>query len=158
MAHVNIGMTDEQRQGAATILNQVLSDLSVLYIKTRNYHWNVTGIHFATLHELFEEQYDQLAEAIDEVAERVRMLGAYPLSTMAEFLKTATIQEHPGSYPDAQTMVSNLLKDHEHCVRSLRKAIHTCEEQYDDAGTVDFCTELMQQHEKTSWMLRAHLG
>jgi len=154
----DIGMNDQQLQGSSDVLNQVLADLTVLYIKTRNYHWNVTGIHFQTFHDMFEEQYDQLEEAIDEVAERIRMLGHYPLSTMKEFVDRATLKEHPGTYPDAQTMISNLLTDHEACIRYLRESIATCEQTYNDVGTTDFLTELLQQHEKTAWMLRAHVS
>jgi len=153
----NIGLNDDQRKKVTDLLNEVLADLSVLYIKTRNYHWNVTGIHFQMLHDFFEEQYDQLEESIDEVAERVQMLGERPISTMAEFLQHATLKEHPGVYPDAQTMISNLLSDHESCIRSLREKADRCEE-YRDMGTNDFLVGKMEDHEKIAWMLRAHLG
>lgn len=152
----NIGLTDEQRTNVTHLLNQVLADLSVLYIKTRNYHWNVTGMQFQVLHDFFEEQYDQIEESIDEVAERVQMLGEQPIATMKEFLEHATLKEHPGVYPDAPTMLGNLLSDHEGCIRSLREKADMCEE-YRDMGTNDFFIGIMQQHEKTAWMIRAHL-
>jgi starvation-inducible DNA-binding protein len=154
---INVGMNETQRKGSSDILNQVLADLSVLYIKTRNYHWNVIGMHFSTLHDLFEEQYNQLEATIDEVAERIRMLGERPLGTMSEFVSQASIKEHPGVYPTEQAMVSNLLNDHELCIRYLRENVNTSETQFDDVGTTDFLTGLLQQHEKTAWMLRAHL-
>jgi starvation-inducible DNA-binding protein len=154
---VNIGLSDEQRQNVSNVLNHVLADLSVLYIKTRNYHWNIIGMQFGPLHDLFEEQYDQLEETIDEVAERVRMIGEKPISTMSEFLEYATIKEHPGVYPDEQAMISNLLNDHQACIRNLREGLQTAEK-YNDMGTNDFLTGLLQQHEKTAWMLRSHLS
>jgi starvation-inducible DNA-binding protein len=158
MQNVNIGMSSEQRQKISAILNQVVADLSVLYVKTRNYHWNVEGMQFGPLHDLFEGQYDQLAETIDEVAERVRMLGGRPIGTMSQFLEHATLKEHPANdFPDALTMLANLVADHESCIRFLREAVDTCEKHH-DMGTNDFLTGLMEQHEKTAWMLRSHLG
>ncbi|NJN66045.1 MAG: DNA starvation/stationary phase protection protein [Chloroflexaceae bacterium] len=158
MQNVNIGMTSEHRQKICAILNQIVADLSVLYVKTRNYHWNVEGMQFGPLHELFEHQYDHLAETIDEVAERVRMLGGRPIGTMVQFLEHATLKEHPSNdHPDALTMLANLVADHESCIRFLREAVDTCD-QYHDMGTNDFLTGLMEQQEKTAWMLRSHLG
>lgn len=154
---IDIGLTDEQRAGVVEILNHTLSDLHVLYTKTRNYHWNVVGEHFRELHKLLEEQYEQLAEAIDEVAERTRMLGAPALGTMAEFVEQARLKERPGDYPDQFTMLSNLCADHEATIRQLREDADACEEQYNDMGTNDFLTGLMQAHEKMAWMLRAHI-
>src|SRR6476620_9498579 len=113
VSKIDIGLTDAQRAGVAEILDRTLSDLYVLYTKTRNYHWNVVGEHFRELHKLLEEQYEQLAEAIDETAERTRQLGAPALGTMTEFLEQARLKEQPGDYADAFTMLSNLCADHE---------------------------------------------
>jgi starvation-inducible DNA-binding protein len=157
ISKVDIGLTDQQRAGVVEILNQTLSDQHVLYTKTRNYHWNVVGEHFRELHKLLEEQYEQLAEAIDETAERTRQLGAPALGTMTEFLEQARLKEQPGDYPDAFTMLSNLCADHEAVIQSLRQAADDCDDKYHDMGTNDFLLGLVQAHEKMAWMLRSHL-
>lgn len=154
-SQINVGLTDGQRQGVCEILNRTLADLAILYTKTRNYHWNVTGMQFHSLHEVFEEQYQQIAEASDEVAERVRMLGEHPIGTMAEFLQHSQLTEMPGDYPDAPAMITNLLSDHEQVINQLRRGVQVTDDHYADASTSDFLTELLQQHEKMAWMLRA---
>jgi starvation-inducible DNA-binding protein len=154
---LDIGLTDEQRAGVIEILNGTLSDLHVLYTKTRNYHWNVVGEHFRDLHKLLEEQYEALAESIDEVAERTRMLGAPALGTMTEFLERARLKEQPGDHPDQFTMLSNLCADHEATIRQLREDADACDEEFHDMGTNDFLIGLMQVHEKMAWMLRSFL-
>ena len=154
---IDIGLTDQQRAGVAEILDRTLSDLFVLYTKTRNYHWNVVGEHFRDLHKLLEEQYEQLEEAIDLVAERSRQLGAPALGTLKEFLDHASLKEQPGDYPDAFTMLSNLCGDHESVIKWLRKSVDDCDEKYHDMGTNDFLIGLLQEHEKMAWMLRAYL-
>ncbi len=153
---INIGLTHEQRTGVAELLNVHLANAHVLYIKTRNYHWNVQSRRFAELHEFFEEQYDQIAAEIDELAERVRQLGVFAPGTMAEFLQLATLKEEPGVVPAPQTMIANLLADHESIIRALREDVEKTDD-LDDEGTADFLTGLMEAHEKMAWMLRAHL-
>lgn len=153
---INIGLTEEQRRGVAEVLTVHLANAHVLYIKTRNYHWNVQSRRFAELHEFFEEQYDQIAEGIDEIAERVRQLGIFAPGTMAEFLQLATLKEEPGVYPDPQTMIAKLLADHEAIIRALREDVEKVDD-LDDEGTTDFLTGMMEAHEKMAWMLRAHL-
>ena len=157
VSKIEIGLTDQQRAGVAEILDRTLSDLFVLYTKTRNYHWNVVGEHFRDLHKLLEEQYEQLEEAIDLVAERSRQLGAPALGTLKEFLDHASLKEQPGDYPDAFTMLSNLCGDHESVIKWLRKSADDCDEKYHDMGTNDFLIGLMQEHEKMAWMLRSYL-
>ena len=157
VSKIEIGLTDQQRAGVAEILDRTLSDLFVLYTKTRNYHWNVVGEHFRDLHKLLEEQYEQLEEAIDLVAERSRQLGAPALGTLKEFLDHASLKEQPGDYPDAFTMLSNLCGDHESVIKWLRKSVDDCDEKYHDMGTNDFLIGLLQEHEKMAWMLRAYL-
>ena len=157
LGKVTIGLTDDQRAGVAEILDRTLSDLFVLYTKTRNYHWNVVGEHFRDLHKLLEEQYEQLDEAIDLVAERSRKIGAPALGTLKEFLQHATLKEQPGNYPDSFTMLSNLCGDHEAVIQWLRQAADDCDDKYHDMGTNDFLIGLMQEHEKMAWMLRAYL-
>ncbi len=154
---INIGMTDTQRDGVVTILRHVLADQHLLYIKTRNYHWNVVGPLFHTLHELFESQYIQLATDIDNTAERIRYLGAPAIGTLTEFQRYTTLTESPEDYPDAITMITNLVMDHETMIRNLRSYQAACDEEYQDMGTNDFLIGLMQQHEAMAWMLRAFL-
>jgi len=153
----DIGLTDAQRAGVAAILDRTLSDLYVLYTKTRNYHWNVVGEHFRDLHKLLEEQYEELEQAIDLVAERSRKLGAPALGTLREFLDHTSLKEQPGDYPDSFTMLANLCNDHEAVIQWLRQAVDDCDEKYHDMGTNDFLINLMQDHEKMAWMLRSCL-
>lgn len=153
----NIGLTEDQRNGVAAILNTLLADEYVVYTKTRNYHWNVVGPQFNDLHKFFEAQYTALNEIVDEVAERTRALGGKATGTLTEFLKYTRLNEQPGQSPDARGMIAELLADHEAIIRHLRVDLETCLEKYHDAGTNDFLTGLMEQHEKMAWMLRAFL-
>jgi starvation-inducible DNA-binding protein len=154
----NIGLNADTRKSETEMLGANLADLHVLYQKTRNYHWNVVGPRFHELHEFFEEQYTEIAENIDEVAERIRQLGGKAPGTMAEYLKTARLsEEQPGVYPDAETMIANLLADHEAIIRQLREDINTADEDCGDTGTADFLTALLEDHEKKAWMLRSFL-
>jgi len=153
----NIGLSVEQGKGVVKILNAILADEYLLYTKTRNYHWNVVGPQFHDLHKFFETQYDELNEIVDEVAERSRAIGGQALGTMAEFLKHTRLKEETGHYPDARDMIANLLADHEALSCQLRLDLEACTAQHHDAGTTDFLTGLMEQHEKMAWMLRAFL-
>ena len=153
----NIGMTDGDRQAVVRILNTLLSDEYVLYTKTRNYHWNVVGPQFNDLHKFFETLYTALNQVIDEVAERARALGGRALGSLAEFTKSARLTEDPGAVGSAKEMLASLLADHEALVTTLRADVGTVTGGHADAGTADFLTGLLTQHEKTAWMLRAHL-
>jgi len=153
----NLGLSDEQRKGVSQILNMVLSDEYVLYTKSRNYHWNVRGPQFHDLHKFFESQYNELNDIVDEVAERTRSLGGMALGTLAEFVQQSRFKEQPGDYPTAREMVANLLADHEAVIRQLRSDLRTVAEKYQDVGTNDFLTGLMERHEKMAWMLRSCL-
>ena len=153
-----IGLEKRDREGVVEILRRVQADEFVLYTKTLNYHWNIVGPEFTELHRLFEEQYEALDSIVDEVAERARVLGERAIGTLAEFSKYTRLKEAPGSWPTAREMVEDLLGDHEALVRSLRKGLETCLDKYHDTGTNNFLTDLMNRHEKTAWMLRAHLG
>lgn len=150
------GLSDKAREALGKVLNDLLADAHVLYVKTRNYHWNVTGPHFHELHKVFEAQYDALAEEIDEIAERGRALGVKAEATLADFLKRARLKEAPGSFPDAKAMLASLLSDHEAFARQLRGDIEAAEK-HEDPATADFLTGLVEAHEKTAWMLRATL-
>ncbi len=157
MHNINIGLNDQQREGVITLLNQDLSDLYLVLVKTKKYHWDVVGPQFRTLHQLWEEQYETLTLTIDACAERVRMLGGYPVGTMEGFLNLASIKEHSGDIPNATEMVSRLVKDHETIIRNLRKHVSQCGETFEDDGTADFLTGLMEQHEAMAWMLRSFI-
>ena len=128
----------------------------MLYAKTRNYHWNVTGSNFAEMHKFFEGQYEQLDEMMDEVAERVRMLGHYSLGSLNAFAKVTRLTEGQDE-SSTPKMIQNLLDDHETIIREVRNDIETVTDKYKDAGTADFLTGIMESHEKMAWMLRAHL-
>ncbi len=154
---VNIGLTDEQRKGVVDILTRTLSDEYLLYTKTRNYHWNVVGPQFNDLHKFFEAQYDEIDRIIDEVAERIRQLGANAPATLAEFSRHTRLVENPGEYPDARAMIENLRADHETTIRYLRSDLEAVGGKYSDMGTNDFLTGLMEIHEKMAWMLRSYL-
>lgn len=154
---INIGLSEEQRQGVTNVLNSALADSYLLLIKTKKYHWDVVGPQFRTLHELWEEHYEAIAENIDAYAERIRMLGGYPLGTAEGFLKHTSLREHPGDLPDADEMVSRLVTDHEQIVRNLRQSVDQTAEAFHDEGTSDFLTGLMEQHEEMAWMLRSFI-
>ena len=153
---INIDLSKDSRHGVIQILNKRLCDEYILFTKTRNYHWNVVGPNFIERHKFFQEQYEEIDEIIDEVAERARTLNGRSLGTLAEFIEHGSIQESPGKYPDESTMISNLLADHEQIIKSLRADADKCEE-YHDMGTNDFLIGVMEKHEKMAWMLRAHL-
>ena len=157
MRKINIGLSDEQREGVVELLNKDLSDAYLLLIKTKKYHWDVIGPQFRTLHKLWEEQYLALTESIDSVAERVRTLGGYPVGTAQGFLELASIKEHAGAVPVATEMVANLVEDHEQVIRNLRDHVDQCSEKFGDEGTADFLTGLMEAHEEMAWMLRSFI-
>lgn len=154
--HAQIGILEPDCEAVIDVLTKVLSDEHVLYIKTRNYHWNVVGPHFSDYHKLFESQYTETAQDIDEIAERIRSLGGKTVATMTEFLQHARLEEHPGAYLASNPMITNLLSDHESIIQNLRKDIEFCHK-HNDVGTEDFLTGLMEKHEKTAWMLRSML-
>ncbi|MEO9294430.1 MAG: DNA starvation/stationary phase protection protein [Nitrososphaera sp.] len=156
-AQVDIGLEENERKGSIRILTELLADQHVLYIKTKNYHWNVVGPEFADLHKFLEEQYELLDAAIDETAERIRMLGGKTMATMTEYLKYAKLKEEPGEFPDARQMLANLLADHEDTIKFLREGVDEADEEFHDMGTNDFLIGLMQQHEKSAWMIRSFL-
>ncbi len=154
---VNIGISEKNLKSVTTMLSSVLADQHVLYTKTRKFHWNVSGESFMELHKLFEAQYTKLEIAIDEVAERISKLGSSVIGTLSEFTKLASLKEGPGKYPEAKDMLKELLADHEAVIIQLRKNIDDCEEKYKDAGTTDFLTALMIEHETIAWTLRRYM-
>ncbi len=155
---VHTGLSAEDRQGVVGLLNKLLADEMLLYVKSRNYHWNVRGMHFQQLHELFEEQYRELEGIIDDVAERARALGGFAIGTVQEFERESRLSETPGEYPRARDMLGNLLADHEAVIRHLREDQEKCTEHFHDVGTNDFMVGLLERHEKMAWMLRTSLA
>jgi starvation-inducible DNA-binding protein len=155
---VNIGLTNQIREQVIGLLNTLLADEHLLYVRTRNYHWNIEGPHFITLHELFEDQYNEIQGLADEIAERARMLGGTPIGTMRAFLDNSRLTETPGEVLNAREMLARLLEDHESIVNYLRNDIQRCTDELNDEGTADLLIATLRNHEKTAWMLRAHLG
>ncbi len=153
----NLGINEKDLKTITVLLNALLADETLLYVKTRNYHWNVKGPNFSELHKFFEAQYDELEKIIDEVAERVVALGGKAAGSLSEYLKATRLSESVGSSPKATAMIDDLLEDHETLVRQLRQDLAVTGEKHHDMGTSDFLTGLMEQHEKMAWMLRAHL-
>ncbi len=156
MLPMNIGLDEEVREKVCATLAGVLANQHVLYIKKRNYHWNLVGERFHTLHEFYEAQYTQIEKAIDETAERIRQLGGVAPGSMAEFLEAATLEEVKGGLIHGEDSIKALVNDHDVVIKGLRTAVAEVESQ-GDAGTADFLTALMQSHEQMGWMLRSFL-
>lgn len=155
---LNTGLTKEYQKSIAHTLNVLLADEYVLYTKTNNYHWNVYGPLFPELHLAFENQYRALADIVDEVAERVRALGAPSFGTLTEFLKHTRLVEKPGNVPNAHDMIKNLLDDHDTIIRAIREDMANVVTNHHDFGTENFLGGLLEKHEKIAWMLRASLA
>jgi starvation-inducible DNA-binding protein len=152
---IDIGISEKDRKKIADGLSRLLADTYTLYLKTHNYHWNVTGPMFQTLHLMFEQQYNELALAVDAVAERIRALGHAAPGTYAAFAKLSSIKEEAG-VPEALDMVRNLVKGHEAVARTAREVFPLAEKAHDEP-TADLLTQRLQVHEKTAWMLRSLL-
>lgn len=153
---VNIGIPVKDLQAVANELQKVLADEFVLYTKTRNYHWNVEGDNFMELHKFFETQYEELDEIMDEVAERIRMLGHYSEARLKDFIQLTRLDE-PAYTSDQKQQLQNLLSDHEILIQALRKDINAFSDQYKDLGSADFVTGLLRHHEKSAWFIRSYL-
>ncbi len=152
---IQIGLSEEQRSDIATGLSHLLADTYTLYIKTHGFHWNVTGEHFNSLHEMFENQYLDLADAVDEIAERIRALGHRAPGSYAEFSELTCLEEERGA-PAANEMVAQLTRGHEKVAATARKVVEKAEGA-SDQPTLDLLTRRMEKHEKTAWMLRSLL-
>lgn len=152
---IDIGIKEPQRKEIAEGLSRLLADSYTLYLKTHNYHWNVKGPMFQTLHLMFETQYNELALAVDLIAERIRSLGFPAPGTYREFQKLSSIKE-PKSIPTAKAMIKDLVDGQESVVRTARLIFPTVEKANDEASA-DLLTQRMQHHEKTAWMLRSLL-
>jgi len=154
--NIDIGINEKSRQAIATGLSRLLADTCTLSLKTRNFHWNVTGPMFNTLHVMFEEQYVELEAAIDEIAERIRALGLPSPGSYAQFAKITDVVEETGS-PSAEEMIGQLVKDQETLARTARSVFPMADEASDEP-TADLLTQRMHVHEKTAWMLRSMLA
>jgi starvation-inducible DNA-binding protein len=157
MAHtdIDIGISADDRLEIADGLSRLLADTYTLYLKTHNYHWNVTGPMFQTLHLMFEQQYNELALAVDLIAERIRALGAPAPGSYHEFQKLSSIDEDDDA-PDAEEMIRRLTRGQEAVVRTARTIFPVVDRAHDEP-TADLLTQRMQVHEKTAWMLRSLL-
>ena len=152
---MDTGISAKDRAAIAQGLSRLLADTYVVYLKTHNFHWNVEGPMFQTLHQMFMEQYTETWNAIDLVAERIRSLGHYAPGTYAEYHKLARIKETPG-VPKAEQMVRLLIEGQEAIVKTAREVLPIAEKA-DDQPTLDLLTQRMQVHEKNAWMLRSLL-
>ncbi|MDZ7962141.1 MAG: Dps family protein [Aulosira sp. DedQUE10] len=152
---LNIGIDDASRAKIAEGLSRLLADTYTLYLKTHNFHWNVTGPMFQTLHLMFETQYTELALAVDLIAERIRALGYPAPGTYSEYVKLSSIPETPG-VPKATEMIRLLVEGQESVARTARSVFPVVDE-VNDEPTADLLTQRMQVHEKTAWMLRSLL-
>ena len=153
---LNIGIDQEQREKIAAGLSRLLADSYTLYLKTHNYHWNVTGPQFNTLHTMFEQQYTELATAVDEIAERIRALGIKAPGSYSAFTSLTSIEEGAGDEA-AEEMIRQLVIGQETVARTAREAFPAAEEANDEPSA-DLLTQRMQIHEKNAWMLRSMLA
>jgi starvation-inducible DNA-binding protein len=153
--NIDIGISQAHREDIAQGLSRVLADTYTLYLKTHNFHWNVTGPMFQTLHLMFETQYTELALAVDLIAERIRSLGFPAPGTYKQYAELSSIKEEQG-IPKAQDMIRLLVEGQESVVRTARSLYPTVEAASDEA-TADLLTQRIQLHEKTAWMLRSLL-
>jgi len=152
---MDIGINEQDRADIAHGLSKLLADTYTLYLKTHNFHWNVTGPMFQTLHLMFEQHYNELALAVDAIAERIRALGHYAPGSYAAYAKLTSIAE-ASDVPKAQDMIRQLVDGHETVCRTARE-IFKVAERANDEPTADLLTQRLQVHEKTAWMLRSLL-
>jgi starvation-inducible DNA-binding protein len=152
------GIIENSKQAVAYDLAKLLSDELVLYIKTKNAHWNIEGSDFNDKHVFFETQFKQLDEIVDKVAERIRILGHYTNSTFKTVLELTHLTEKRRTKNDSLGLISELLIDHESIIIHCREYIPRFKEEYKDSGSGDFITGIMEIHEKMTWFLRSHLN
>lgn len=150
---INVGINEQDRKEIAEGLSKLLADSYTLYLKTHNYHWNVTGPMFQTLHVMFEEQYTELATAVDDIAERIRQLGAFAPGSYKAFAELSSIPEETG-HPNAEEMIKNIVLGQEAVIKRARSLVDLADKAADEP-TLDLLTQRMQVHEKQAWMLRS---
>jgi starvation-inducible DNA-binding protein len=153
----NLGIPQNHLQEVSNELNKLLSDEVILYFKTRNYHWNIEGSNFHEMHLFYENQFNQLDEIMDQVAERIRIIGHYTEARLVDYLKLTNLLESP--YTNAQNdQLKNLLASHETIINNLRRLIPLFADKYKDFGSSDFVTQLIGKHENMAWMVRAYFN
>ncbi len=152
---IDIGISAKDRKKLADGLSHLLADTFTLYLTTHNFHWNVTGPMFQTLHQMFMEQYNEMWVALDEIAERIRALGHYAPGTYAEYAKLTRLTQ-PEGVPKAEEMIRLLVRGHEELCKTAREVVEVAEKA-SDQPTLDLLTRRLQIHEKTAWMLRSLL-
>jgi starvation-inducible DNA-binding protein len=155
--NTNIGIEENFLKEIAHEVSRILSDEFVLYVKTKNAHWNVEGVDFYNKHKFFEDQFEIIDDIIDDLAERIRTLGHYAPGTLKGFLQLTQLAEISRENNDSTGYIKELLTDHESIIIHLRKNINRFANDFQDAGTSDLITGIMEQHEKMVWVLRAHL-
>ena len=149
----NIELSEQAKQECAEALSKVLADSYFLYLKTHNYHWNVEGPSFKAVHEMLEEQYTDVWNAIDDIAERIRALGHYAPGTYAKYAKLTSVKENE-DIPDAMSMVKELANDNQIVVNTLRSALSVAQE-HGDESSATIVGDRLATHEKTIWMLKS---
>ncbi|WP_405572627.1 Dps family protein [Winogradskyella sp. Asnod2-B02-A] len=153
----NIGISAENRQAIADQLSKILADEFILYSKTLNFHWNVEGPDFHSVHVYLETLYEEQQEVVDTVAEKIRMIGHYVPATLGKYLELTHLTEKTKGKNDSQSIFAELLEDHESIIVFIREQIKPIADKWEADGISDYITGLMEQHEKTAWMLRSHL-
>ncbi|BDC34243.1 DNA starvation/stationary phase protection protein [Candidatus Dependentiae bacterium Noda2021] len=154
---INIGISHTNRKQVAQLLNSLLSDEFILYTQTLNYHWNVIDPYFSAMHSFFKEQYEQLFNFVDRIAERVRALDEFAAGSFAEFESLSALKTPSQGRLSTQDMLRNLLDNHESIIRTIRVAVETTQNDFKDAGTSNFLAEILVEHEKMAWMIRSSL-
>lgn len=152
---IDIGISDQDRKSTTEGLGHLLADSFTLYLKTHNYHWNVEGPMFQTLHLMFMEQYTELWNALDTIAERIRALGEYAPGSYTDYMELSSVKDAKGT-PKATEMIEHLILGHEAVIKTARKVFPIAEEA-NDQSTMDLLTQRLEIHEKTAWMLRSLL-
>jgi starvation-inducible DNA-binding protein len=151
----NLGLNDRQRISVIADLNVDLANLYLLQVKTKKAHWDLVGPQFMTLHKLFAAHYEYLDEAADQIAERIRMLGGYPIGTVRGFLDLASIEEHPGEIKKPTETLTQMLEDHEHLAREATKLVQRWSDV--EPATAELVTHHLEGHQKMAWELRSLL-
>ena len=157
MKAINIRISEKNRQAIADQLSKILADEFVLYSKTLNFHWNVEGTDFHSVHLYLETLYEEQQEVVDTVAEKIRMIGHYVPATLEKYLELTHLTEKTKGKNDSQSIFAELLEDHESIIIFLREEIKPIADKWEAEGISDYLTGLLEQHEKTAWMLRSHL-
>jgi starvation-inducible DNA-binding protein len=153
----NLGISESHLQAVSEELNKLLADEVILYIKTRNYHWNIEGPNFIEMHKFYEKHFNDLDEMMDRIAERIRTIGHYTEARLADYLKLTNLIEN--DYTNFQNdQLKYLLASHETIINNLRRLIPMFADKHKDLGSSDFVTGLLGRHEKMAWMVRAYLG